>query len=69
MVVPPIVLVIPLFQEAASLHLLNTYQAVFQNNVIGIGAAAGVLLLSVVSALIVVRLWVAKQFEITGYER
>jgi len=28
-----------------------------------------VLLLSVVSALIVVRLWVAKQFEITGYER
>jgi ABC-type sugar transport system permease subunit len=45
------------------------YQAVFQNNVIGIGAAAGVLLLSVVSALIVVRLWVARQFEITGYER
>lgn len=44
------------------------YQAVFQNNVIGVGAAAGVALLAVVSALIVVRLWTSKRFELSGYE-
>ncbi len=44
------------------------YQAVFQNNVVGIGAAAGVTLLAVVSVLIVVRMWVAMKFEISGYE-
>ncbi|HEX5557808.1 MAG TPA: sugar ABC transporter permease, partial [Gaiellales bacterium] len=44
------------------------YQAVFQNNVIGVGAAAGVMLLAVVSVFIVVRLWVAMRFEVSGYE-
>jgi ABC-type sugar transport system permease subunit len=44
------------------------YQAVFQNNVVGIGAAAGVTLLGVVSALIVARLWVARAFDTAGYE-
>jgi ABC-type sugar transport system permease subunit len=44
------------------------YQAVFQNNTIGVGAAAGVTLLGVVSALIVVRIWVTRSFESNGYE-
>jgi ABC-type sugar transport system permease subunit len=44
------------------------YQAVFQNNVIGVGAAAGMALLAVVSALIVARLWVARAFGNSGYE-
>jgi ABC-type sugar transport system permease subunit len=44
------------------------YQAVFQNNVIGVGAAAGMALLAVVSALIVARLWVARAFDTSGYE-
>lgn len=44
------------------------YQAVFQNNVVGIGAAAGVTLLGVVSALIAARLWVAKAFDAAGNE-
>lgn len=44
------------------------YQAVFQNNVIGVGAAAGMTLLAVVSALIVARLWVARAFDNSGYE-
>ena len=33
------------------------YQAVFQNNTIGVGAAAGVVLLGVVSMLIAARCW------------
>jgi ABC-type sugar transport system permease subunit len=44
------------------------YQAVFQNNVIGIGAAAGMLLLAVVGALIAARLWVARALGADGYE-
>ena len=44
------------------------YQAVFQNNVIGVGAAAGMVLLAVVGALIAARLWVAKAFDASGYE-
>jgi ABC-type sugar transport system permease subunit len=44
------------------------YQAVFQNNVVGVGAAAGVLLLAVVSVLIVLRQWVAIRYEVSGYE-
>jgi ABC-type sugar transport system permease subunit len=44
------------------------YQAVFQNNVVGIGAAAGVTLLGVVSVLIAARLWVARVFDSAGYE-
>jgi len=44
------------------------YQAVFQNNVVGVGAAAGVLLLAVVTVLIVLRQWVAIRYEVSGYE-
>jgi ABC-type sugar transport system permease subunit len=36
------------------------YQAVFQNNTIGVGAAAGVTLLAIVSILIGVRIWVGR---------
>ena len=43
-------------------------EELFQNNVIGVGAAAGVMLLAVVSVFIVVRLWVAMRFEVSGYE-
>lgn len=43
------------------------YQAVFQDNVIGIGAAAGVTLLAVVSMLIIVRVWMRRRF-LLGYE-
>jgi hypothetical protein len=41
---------------------------VFQNNVVGVGAAAGVLLLAVVTVLIVLRQWVAIRYEVSGYE-
>ena len=44
------------------------YQAVFQNNVVGVGAAAGMALLAVVGALIAARLWVAKAFDVSGHE-
>jgi ABC-type sugar transport system permease subunit len=36
------------------------YQAVFQNNTIGVGAAAGVTLLAIVSLLIGLRVWVGR---------
>jgi ABC-type sugar transport system permease subunit len=36
------------------------YQAVFQNNTIGVGAAAGVILLAIVSVLIGLRLWIGR---------
>jgi putative chitobiose transport system permease protein len=36
------------------------YQAVFQNSTIGVGAAAGVMLLAIVSILIGVRVWVGR---------
>jgi putative chitobiose transport system permease protein len=36
------------------------YQAVFQNNTIGVGAAAGVTLLAIVSLLIGVRIWIGR---------
>jgi ABC-type sugar transport system permease subunit len=44
------------------------YQAVFQNSVIGIGAAAGVTLLGVVSLLILVRVWVGGRAAVLAYE-
>jgi ABC-type sugar transport system permease subunit len=43
------------------------YQAVFQNNTIGVGAAAGVTLLAIVSILIGARFWIARQVSL-GYE-
>jgi ABC-type sugar transport system permease subunit len=39
------------------------YQKVFQNNTIGLGAAAAVTLLTLVGALIVVRLWTVRRFD------
>ena len=43
------------------------YQAVFQNNTIGVGAAAGVTLLAIVSILIGARFWIGRQVSL-GYE-
>jgi putative chitobiose transport system permease protein len=43
------------------------YQAVFQNSTIGVGAAAGVTLLAIVSILIGVRFWIGRQVSL-GYE-
>jgi ABC-type sugar transport system permease subunit len=43
------------------------YQAVFQNNTIGVGAAAGVTLLALVSVLIGVRLWIGRTLTL-AYE-
>jgi ABC-type sugar transport system permease subunit len=44
------------------------YEQVFQNNVIGIGAAAGVVLLAIVSVLIVVRMLMDRRLLAYGYE-
>jgi putative chitobiose transport system permease protein len=44
------------------------YEQVFQNNVIGIGAAAGVVLLAVVSVLIVARTMMEKRLMAYGYD-
>ena len=44
------------------------YQAVFQNNVIGVGSAAGVTLLGVVSLLILVRVWTGRKVAVVGYD-
>jgi ABC-type sugar transport system permease subunit len=43
------------------------YQAVFQNDTIGVGAAAGVTLLAIVTVLIGVRFWVERTV-VVGYE-
>jgi putative chitobiose transport system permease protein len=43
------------------------YQAVFQNNTIGVGAAAGVMLLAIVSLLIGLRFWVGRTVSV-AYE-
>ncbi len=43
------------------------YQAVFQNNTIGVGAAAGVTLLAIVSLLIGLRFWVGRTVSV-AYE-
>jgi raffinose/stachyose/melibiose transport system permease protein len=44
------------------------YQQVFTNDVIGVGAAAGVVLLAVVSLLIVARIWLGRRVAAYGYE-
>jgi ABC-type sugar transport system permease subunit len=44
------------------------YQQVFQNNVIGVGAAAGVVLLGVVTVLIAARVWMDRRITAYGYE-
>jgi putative chitobiose transport system permease protein len=44
------------------------YQAVFQNSVIGIGAAAGVTLLGVVGLLILARFWAGRKLAVVAYE-
>lgn len=44
------------------------YKQVFQNNAIGVGAAAGVVLLGVVSILIAARMLVHRRIEAYGYE-
>jgi ABC-type sugar transport system permease subunit len=44
------------------------YQQVFQNNVIGVGAAAGVVLLGVVTLLIVARSRLERRFARHGYQ-
>jgi raffinose/stachyose/melibiose transport system permease protein len=44
------------------------YQQVFQNDVIGVGAAAGVVLLGVVALLIVARSRLERSFAVHGYE-
>lgn len=44
------------------------YQQVFTNNIVGVGAAAGVVLLGIVSLLIVARLWLMRSLATHGYE-
>ncbi|MFO1038179.1 MAG: sugar ABC transporter permease [Geminicoccaceae bacterium] len=44
------------------------YQQVFTNNIVGVGAAAGVVLLGIVSLLIVARLWLMRSLAAHGYE-
>jgi len=44
------------------------YQQVFQNDVVGVGAAAGVVLLGVVALLVVARSWLERSFAEHGYE-
>jgi ABC-type sugar transport system permease subunit len=44
------------------------YQQVFTNDIIGVGSAAGVVLLGIVSLLIVMRLWLQNRLAANGYE-
>jgi ABC-type sugar transport system permease subunit len=44
------------------------FQQVFTNNVIGVGSAAGVVLLCIVSVLIAVRVWLGKRIAAYAYE-
>jgi putative chitobiose transport system permease protein len=44
------------------------YQQVFTNDVVGVGAAAGVILLGVVAMLIAARSWMEHRFAMLGYE-
>ena len=44
------------------------FQQVFTNNVIGVGSAAGVVLLGIVSILIVARLWVGRWITANAYD-
>jgi ABC-type sugar transport system permease subunit len=45
---------------------LYIYKAVFEGNVVGVGAAAGVTLFAITGALIVIRLWSLKRFDVAG---
>jgi ABC-type sugar transport system permease subunit len=45
---------------------LYIYKAVFEGNVVGVGAAAGVSLLCLTAGLIAVRLWTMRRFESGG---
>ena len=44
------------------------YQQVFTNNIVGVGAAAGVVLLGIVSLLILARVWLLRSLAAHGYE-
>jgi len=44
------------------------YQQVFTNDIVGVGAAAGVVLLGIVSLLIIARLWLMRSLAAHGYE-
>ncbi len=44
------------------------FQQVFTNNVVGVGSAAGVVLLAIVSVLIVARLWVGRWIAANAYD-
>jgi ABC-type sugar transport system permease subunit len=44
------------------------FQQVFTNNVVGVGSAAGVVLLGIVSVLIVARLWVGRWIAANAYD-
>ena len=44
------------------------YQAFFQNSVAGVGAAAGVTLLGVVSLLILLRVWMGRRAALVAYD-
>ncbi len=46
----------------------DIFQQVFTNNVIGVGSAAGVVLLGIVSILIVARLWVGRWITANAYD-
>ena len=44
------------------------YQQVFTNNIVGVGSAAGVVLLGIVSLLILARVWLLRTLAAHGYE-
>ena len=44
------------------------YQQVFTNNIVGVGSAAGVVLLGIVSLLILARVWLLRSLAAHGYE-
>jgi ABC-type sugar transport system permease subunit len=44
------------------------FQQVFTNNIIGVGSAAGVVLLGIVSVLIALRVWMGRQLASYAYD-
>ncbi|HVY99914.1 MAG TPA: sugar ABC transporter permease [Dongiaceae bacterium] len=44
------------------------YQQVFTNDIVGVGSAAGVVLLSIVSVLIAMRIWMQRRLAAGGFE-
>lgn len=44
------------------------YQQVFTNDIVGVGSAAGVVLLGIVSILITMRVWLQRRLAANGYE-